>query len=310
MSSQKRKKKYRQQKRIFVGLIAFVIVGMLFCRWEDGRIADKGNLSASAKGAEKDGKATSKLKMQDVTDVSAQEPDDTKQEAADDQRSSFAVQPGVPVGTDVQTDEKVMYLTFDDGPSVNTQKILDILDRYDAKATFFVTNESPDYQDMIKKAYDKGNTIGLHTYCHVYQQVYSSVDAYFEDLDKIGQVVKQQIGYVPCFIRFPGGASNTISSNYTQGIMTALTQQVVEKGYQYYDWNAVSGDGGTCTAEEMVQKATGFSENNLILLCHDAAAKTSTVEALPKIMDYYKGQGYTFKAIDRESYVVHHGVSN
>ena len=84
--------------------------------------------------------------------------------------------------------------------------MLDILDKYQVKATFFVTNGMPEYSYMIKEAYDRGHTIGLHTYSHDYAVVYASQDAYFKDLEAIGEVVKGQIGYVPCFIRFPGGS--------------------------------------------------------------------------------------------------------
>ena len=158
------------------------------------------------------------------------------------------------MGTTEQSDEKVVYLTLDDGPSKNTQAVLDILDKYNAKATFFVTGAMPEYKDMIKKAYDKGHTIGMHTYSHDYAKVYASVDAYFQDLDQIGQLVKEEIGYVPCFIRFPGGSSNTISASYTKGIMTTLTQEVQARGYQYYDWNGSSGDGAVRTTEQLVDQ--------------------------------------------------------
>ena len=101
------------------------------------------------------------------------------------------------MGTTEQSDEKVVYLTLDDGPSKNTQAVLDILDKYNAKATFFVTGAMPEYKDMIKKAYDKGHTIGMHTYSHDYAKVYASVDAYFQDLDQIGQLVKERRVYQP-----------------------------------------------------------------------------------------------------------------
>ena len=227
-----------------------------------------------------------------------------------DARVDFAAQPGKPVGTTEQSQEKVVYLTLDDGPSENTQKVLDILDRYNCKATFFVTGEWPEYKDMIKVAYDKGHTIGLHSYTHTYSKVYASVDAYFEDLDRVGQLVKDEIGYVPCFIRFPGGSSNTVSAKYTSGIMSELVKEVQDRGYQYYDWNASSGDGATKTTQELIQQATSYHSNNLILLCHDAQAKDTTVEALPSIIEYYQSQGYVFKAIDRDSYVAHHSVNN
>ena len=227
-----------------------------------------------------------------------------------DARVDFAAQPGKPVGTTEQSEEKVVYLTLDDGPSENTQKVLDILDQYNCNATFFVTGEMPEYKDMIKVAYDKGHTIGLHTYSHTYSKVYASVDAYFEDLDQIGQMVKDEIGYVPCFIRFPGGSSNTVSAKYTSGIMSELVKEVQDRGYQYYDWNASSGDGATKTTQELIQQATSYHSNNLILLCHDAQAKDTTVEALPSIIEYYQSQGYVFKALDRDSFVAHHSVNN
>ena len=186
----------------------------------------------------------------------------------------------------------------------------DILDKYNAKATFFVTGEMPEYKDMIKAAYDKGHTIGMHTYSHDYAKVYASVDAYFQDLDQIGQMVQEEIGYVPCFIRFPGGSSNTVSKKYTAGIMSTLVQEVQNRGYQYYDWNGSSGDGSVRTTEELVAQATSFDSNNIILLCHDSHGKQTTVEALPQIIEHYQSLGYTFKALDRDSFVAHHGVNN
>ena len=206
--------------------------------------------------------------------------------------------------------QKIAYLTFDDGPSANTQRVLDILDQYDAKATFFITAQQPDYFPMIKKVYDEGHTVGLHSYTHEYDQVYASVDAYFDDLEKIGEVAKEQLGFVPCFIRFPGGASNSISKKYSAGIMTQLTQQVLDKGYQYYDWNVSSGDGGTVTADQIIAQSETDEYTKVMLLFHDTEAKESTIQALPTVMEYYKNLGYSFKAIDRESLVVHHSVNN
>ena len=207
--------------------------------------------------------------------------------------------------------EKAVYLTFDDGPSKNTQRVLDILDQYGAKATFFVVGHDPDRYGMIKKAYDDGNTIGLHSYTHDYAKVYSSEDAYFDDLDQIAQVVQGQIGYVPYLVRFPGGSSNTISGKYCSGIMGALAADVQARGYQYYDWNASSGDGAVCTAEQVVESSCAYDDYpNIILLCHDAATKDTTVEALPRIIEHYQALGYEFKAIDRSTMVPHHKVAN
>ena len=206
---------------------------------------------------------------------------------------------------------KVVYLTIDDGPSENTEAVLDILDKYDCKATFFVVGQDPAYYDMIGEAYRRGHTIGMHTYSHDYAEVYASTEAYYADLDKIAAIVEEQIGYVPCFIRFPGGSSNTMSAQYCPGIMTTLTQEVQEQGYQYYDWNMSVGDGDVHTTDEIIGYATEPTElENIVLLCHDAQAKKTTVEALPKIIEHYQSLGYTFEAIDRTTLVPHHEVDN
>lgn len=207
--------------------------------------------------------------------------------------------------------EKVVYLTFDDGPSRHTEEVLEILDRYDCKATFFITGMNPSYRKYIKIAHDKGHTIGLHTYSHNYAKVYASIDAYFDDLEKIGNLAKDYIGYVPKYIRFPGGGSNTVSAKYSKGIMTKLTKMVEEKGYIYYDWNAENGDGYTkMTKSEMLKRATSSSQNKIMILMHDANGKQNTVDILPKVIEYYQKKGYTFKAIDDSAIVPHQRVNN
>jgi peptidoglycan/xylan/chitin deacetylase (PgdA/CDA1 family) len=225
--------------------------------------------------------------------------------------TDFAVDPNRTDWNYSSNGKKTVYLTIDDGPSEMTQQVLDILDKYGCKATFFVVGHNDDYFPMIAEAYKRGHTIGLHTYSHDYAYVYSSTDAYFEDLDEIGQVVKEQIGYVPCFIRFPGGSSNEISASYSAGIMSTLVDQVQDRGYQYYDWNLSVGDGSEHTTEEIIGYGTeGGDEENIMLLCHDSATKQTTVDALPAIIEHYQSLGYTFEAINRDSWVCHHGVNN
>ena len=216
------------------------------------------------------------------------------------------------IGTKSQSSEKVVYLTFDDGPSQNTKKIIAILEKYQAKATFFVTGCNQSYNYLIKEAHQAGHTIALHTYSHDYKTVYSSVDAYFNDLDKVGQMVKNQIGFVPHYIRFPGGSSNTISRRYCNGIMSILSKKVIEKGYQYYDWNADSTDasGNHVAVSKLIRNATLSRDNNIMILCHDTLAKDTTVEALPAIIEHYKNLGYTFKGIDDNTFTPHQGINN
>lgn len=224
----------------------------------------------------------------------------------------FAVDPDRTDWNYSSNGRKVVYLTIDDGPSDKTQQILDILDKYDCKATFFVLGRDDKHFPLIKEAFKKGHTIGLHSYSHDYAYIYSSEEAYYDDLDSIGQMVKDQIGFVPAFIRFPGGSSNSISTESSKGIMSRLTESVQERGYQYYDWNVSSGDGADISTEDFVENCTvGATEyENIVMLMHDSAAKQSSVDGLPAVIEYWQEKGYTFEAIDRESFVSHHSVSN
>lgn len=207
---------------------------------------------------------------------------------------------------------KIMYLTIDAGPSSNTPKILDILQQFHVKATFFVSGQNPLDFAYIKHAYEQGHAIGLQTYSHDYAQVYASEQAYFADLAKIAYVVKGQIGSIPNIIRFPGGSSNTISSQYTKGIMSKLTKAVHEQGYQYYDWNCTSGDeDSSLHAAALLQTSkTCGVQGPLMLLLHDHAAAKATVEALPAILTYYKKLGFTFETITTSVPGFHQSVKN
>ena len=216
------------------------------------------------------------------------------------------------INVTVEEPSKVVYMTFDDGPSENTDKILKILKKYDAKDTFFVTGNNQKYNDSIRKAEKQGNTIALHTYTHDYATVYSSTEAYFNDLQQISDMVKQITGKAPKYIRFPGGSSNTISAQYSQGIMSALDNMVHEKGYEYFDWNCSSGDAASNTVptQDIVRNATSCDYEQIMILFHDSSPKTTTVEALPEIIKSYKERGYVFKGICDDTPIFHHGVNN
>ncbi len=207
----------------------------------------------------------------------------------------------------------VCYLTFDDGPSENTRKILDILDQYGVKATFFVVGTRPEEYPIMKDIVDRGHTIALHTFSHDYGEVYSSEEAYFEDLEKIRNVVKEQTGVEADCIRFPGGSSNTISAQYSPGLMSTLTQAVQDKGYQYFDWNGDSTDasGNNVPVEQLVSNATaGIGTEKINILFHDTDAKGTTVEALASIIQAYLDAGYSFKGVTRDGFAPHHSVNN
>ena len=233
-------------------------------------------------------------------------------EIVDERRESLELDPEKTDWNYEEGEEKVVYLTFDDGPSPVTTQILDILDAYGVKATFFVTAQFPDNLDLIAEEYERGHTVGMHTYSHEYS-IYTSLDTYFDDLSKISAIVEEQIGYVPFAVRLPGGSSNTVSMSYATGIMTAITNELLARGYQYWDWNAETGDGGTVTVDEAYYNAiapVSYGMTDVVILAHDMPAKQTTIDALPSIIEYYLANGYEFRVIDRDAYVSHHGIAN
>ena len=204
-----------------------------------------------------------------------------------------------------------IYLTFDDGPQWGTtDKILDILKEEGVEATFFVTNKGPD--ELIKRMYDEGHTVALHTASHDYAKVYLSVDAYFNDLNSVSNRVERITGEKSTIIRFPGGSSNTVSRKYCGGIMSTLTKEVVNRGYKYYDWNISSGDaaGGRPSATDIRNNVVNNLRKNRVnmVLMHDV--KTWTRDALREIIRYGKNNGYTFEKITMDTEMVKQRVNN
>ena len=202
-----------------------------------------------------------------------------------------------------------IYLTFDDGPSSYTPRLLDILDKYDVKATFFVVNTGK--IETISRIHEEGHVVAMHTASHDFKEVYSSTDAYFADLKKIQSQIKKYCGYTSKLLRFPGGGSNTISRKYCEGIMTELTQMVEEKGYTYFDWNVDSDDAGSARTATAVYNnvVTGCAtRKSSVVLMHDI--KSYTVDAIEDIIKWGKNNGYTFKVLTASSPTFHHRVQN
>lgn len=206
--------------------------------------------------------------------------------------------------------DKVIYLTFDDGPGPATAHLLDILAAKGVKATFFVTN-TMGHTDMIGRAYREGHSIGIHTYTHKYSQIYASDDAYWADFDRMAQVIRSQTGQDTKLMRFPGGSSNTVSRSYSPGIMSRLTKLMAVKGYTYFDWNVDSGDAsGHTNSASVFQKITAGVQGKSVsvVLCHDI--HPTTVDAMPQVIDWGKQNGYTFLPLAPGSYPAHHRVAN
>lgn len=236
--------------------------------------------------------------------------------------STVSSLPSNQVGTasngDTSTEAKhVCYLTFDDGPSKTvTPRILETLDKYNVKATFFVVGTS--YLDNLQQIKDAGHSIGLHSDTHKWS-IYKNADAYFDDLQTLSDKVYERIGIRVKMIRFPGGSSNTKSKEYSAGIMTKLTKMVTDKGYIYVDWNVSSGDAdkNNVPKDTIVNnvlkgavKKNGEPYKNICVLMHDLGTKSTTADALPEIIEGLRALGYTFEGLNENSPIFHHKVNN
>ncbi|MBP5271989.1 MAG: polysaccharide deacetylase [Clostridia bacterium] len=206
---------------------------------------------------------------------------------------------------------KVIYLTFDDGPGPYTDKLLGILEKYDVKATFFVTNVSPQYRGCIAKEYRAGHAVAIHTFSHDYSAIYKSEAAYWRDFNRMNEVIRKQTGHITTLFRFPGGSSNTVSRRYNDGIMHRLVKQARQKGLTYVDWNVYDGDAGETTSSKQVYKniVRGVKkQKKSVVLCHDV--KPYTVNAMEPTIQWCLEHGYTFKVLRPDGFTVHHDVNN
>lgn len=185
---------------------------------------------------------------------------------------------------DSASDIRRVYLTFDDGPSINTDRILDILAQYGVKATFFVVGKNG-YTEQYQRIVEEGHTLGMHSYSHRYSEIYASLDAYKEDLTKLHDFLYELTGEDCNIVRFPGGSSNTISKVDMQELIHYLNQE----NMVYFDWNVSSGDasGESKNADQIVNNVLNQIDkyNNVVILFHDAAGKGTTVDALSEIIE-------------------------
>lgn len=201
-----------------------------------------------------------------------------------------------------------IYLTFDDGPSGHTGKLLDILKKYNVKATFFVTNQTWN-DSIIKRIYAEGHSIGLHSYTHKYDEIYSSEEAYFDDLNKLKNKIYESTGYYSNLVRFPGGSSNTVSK-FNKGIMTRLASKLETEGYKYFDWNVASNDTSNISSERIANNIINSlgNKSTYIVLQHDT--KLRSVDAVEQVIQYGLENGYKFNKLDETSPTAHHGIAN
>lgn len=206
---------------------------------------------------------------------------------------------------------KIIYLTFDDGPGPYTEKLLNVLEKYNVKATFFTVNTRSNYSSMLAKEAEAGHTVAIHSLTHNYAEIYKNEAAYFADLRAMSDIIEKRTGKKPMLLRFPGGSSNLVSANYCRGIMSRLTKAVTDMGYKYFDWNVDSGDASAAKNDKEVFQnvVRGVQKYNIsIVLQHDS--KEFSVNAVEKIIVWGISNGYTFLPLDETSPEIHHPVAN
>ena len=215
----------------------------------------------------------------------------------------------------VEKDEKLysgkrVYLTFDDGPSENTDAILDKLAEYNAKATFFVVMKTDEQSvERYKRIVSEGHTLAMHSATHVYSQIYSSLDAYISDVSSLQDYLEEVTGKKPVFYRFPGGSSNTVSDVSISECVEYLEQQNIV----YFDWNVASGDADRNNVPAYVIASNVINgvetKDDAVVLLHDTNAKSTTVEALDAILQYMADTGMNVLPITEGTIPVHHRIS-
>lgn len=267
-----RKKRVQRLKKIILVIIAvFLILPSLFCIILAVKI---GNLERQIKELKTETHKSLEIVWNEKDVLASEEPGN---EYSDENE----------VITEEDNGLKKVYLTFDDGPSIYTKDILDILKRYNVKATFFVTGmNTPLYDEYLQKILDDGHSLGIHTYSHVYSDVYESLESFQADFNKMRDYIKQQTGQDISLYRFPGGSGNNVVSAQTR---EQIMEWLEAEGIKYFDWNVSSGD-----AENRILSAETIADNCIegvkkcntaIVLLHDAGGKKSTIEALPLIIE-------------------------
>lgn len=263
---------------------------------------DTGETGQEIKTSDNKDSADANKDQKDVSRSSDNFADDTKENSNDNKKDNVK---DAPEGTNKEQtspyQDKKVYLTFDDGPSKNTDKILDILAEYNVKATFFVTGKTDEEaKNRYKRIVDEGHTLGMHSYFHNYKEIYKSLEDFDKDFTKLWNLLYDTTGYMPTLYRFPGGSLNQVSNHDMKDFIRYLN----DKGMTYFDWNVVNGDaeGKDYTEEQMIDNVlTGVAKKKTpIVLMHDGQGKDKTVDSLPKILDELISGGAQVLPLDED----------
>ena len=211
----------------------------------------------------------------------------------------------------------IVYLTFDDGPSELTPDYLDVLKRYGVNATFFVIGFSEEDKwkiPIMQRALEEGNQIALHGKSHEYSMIYQSKESAVNNFAEENRLLKEFLNLDVKVIRFPGGASNTVSRNYCTGVMSMATEELVKSGYSYFDWNVDSNDAGgdVQNSQKIYQNVIDGIQpgRENVVLMHDCGGHSATLEALSQIIEKLQEEGYEFKTITSDTTPVRHAINN
>lgn len=204
---------------------------------------------------------------------------------------------------------KVVYITFDDGPCKTTARLLDVLDECDVKATFFVTSQFLDDNSLvneIREIKNRGHQVGVHSYSHQYDEIYSSADAFISDYNKMDDIIYQATGKRSEVYRFPGG-SNT---GYNKAIRSELISYLSGIGVEYFDWNAYDGDCDGYEGQALIDRAVKESsyKDKSILLMHNIPGKDTVIDAIPSIVSQLREKGYSFDILRGDTEPIHFNI--
>lgn len=194
--------------------------------------------------------------------------------------------------------KKKVYLTFDDGPTpVITDKILDVLKEQNIKATFFVVGkEIPEREEILKRIYNEGHSIGLHTYSHKFREIYCNEDVFVNEMLTTREKVKEIVNISPTAIRFPGGSPKHLTRS--------LLNKLHSNNLNVYDWNVDLYDGSKPKApvSQIIKNGENLKPQytRIIILAHCNSNNLNTVKALPEIIKFYKDSGFEFAPITDE----------
>ncbi len=272
MAKNNRKKTVQRLKRMIVTMTIILLVApSLFCTFLAVKV---GKLERQIQELKEDSYKSLEIIWEDknLVEMEQKEEEETEEKEVEEE-------------TEIQS--RKVYLTFDDGPSIYTEEILDILKRYHVKATFFVTGMNlPKYDESLKQILDEGHSLGIHTYSHVYKDIYESLEAFQNDYNEMKEYIYQCTGAETKLYRFPGGSGNKVVEDE---IRLEILEWLEEEEIVYYDWNVSGGDAENqvLSAEEIAENCIeGVKKcNTAIVLLHDAGGKKSTVEALPLIIE-------------------------